>query len=151
MDQEPTAEPSEEQPRRGAIRLIFEYEGDEVRLVSQQRVEMYVPPSDDVDGYEEQGLWGEVRRADEVTLYRRLLSEPMPRAVEVFSNDPEQTILRVPTERPSGTFVVVVPDLDEADHLSLTSSGAPEQADLRGAAVEILRIPLGRRDQGGAP
>jgi hypothetical protein len=150
MYQEPTAEPSREQPRRRAIRLIFEYEGDEVRLVSRQRVEMYVPPSDDVKGYEERGLWGEVRRADGAALYRRALSDPMPRTVEVFSNDPEQTIVRVPIERPSGTFVVVVPDLDEADHLALTSSGAPEHAQLRGAAVEILRVPLGRQDEGGA-
>jgi hypothetical protein len=75
----------------------------------------------------------------------------MPGTVEVFSNDPEETIVRVPTERPSGTFVVVVPDLDDADHLSLTSSGPSEQADLRRAAVEILRIPLRRRDQGDTP
>jgi hypothetical protein len=44
-----------------------------------------------------------------------------------------------------------VPDLDDADHLSLTSSGPSEQADLRRAAVEILRIPLRRRDQGDTP
>lgn len=151
MDQEPAAEPSAEQPQPGAIRLIFEYEGDEVRLVSQQRVEMYVPPSDDIEGEEEQGFRGEVRRADGATLYRRVLSDPMPGTVEVFSNDPEETIVRVPTERPSGTFVVVVPELDDADYLSLTSSGTAEQADPRRAAVEVLRVPLRRRDQGDAP
>jgi hypothetical protein len=144
----------QEQPRsRQAMRLIFTYEGDEIRLVSRQPVEVVIPPTDpvvDVEG--EQGFWVEVRSADETTLYRRILPDPFQRDVEVFSDDPEQSISWVPVAEPRGSFSVLVP-AGEADHVVLFSSAvaearalvAPEEA--AGApAVEVTRFSL--REEG---
>jgi hypothetical protein len=148
--QEPTGPPAQRQGR-GAIRLIFEYDGDEVRLVSRQRVDMFVPPTDELEGYEgRQGVWVEIRGADGSTLHRRVLHDPVRRDVEVFSEDPAQSIMRSPVERPAGTFFVIVPDLAGADHLALMNS-RPGPPGSRAAATEMLRVPLGSDQEGGVP
>jgi hypothetical protein len=136
-----------------AVRLRFAYEGNDVRLVSQQRVEMIVPPADALSGFaSEQGFWVEVRTAQEEVLHRRVMHDPLRQDVEVFSPDPAQSIVRTPVERPSGTFTVLVPDIDEADHVALMSSAAPgiapEMAD-RGPATELARFSLQPRSEGG--
>ena len=127
-----------------AVRLTFTYEGDEVRLVSRQPVEMITPPSDMLSGYEdEQGFWIEVRNDQEETLHRRVMQDPLRRDVEVFLPDPEQSVVRAPVENPMGSFSVVIPDLEEADHVALLSSGAPSAA-ARGVSPEAAaRAPAG--------
>jgi hypothetical protein len=40
------------------MRLTFSYDGDDVKLISQQRTEMVVPASDPVTGFKKQkGFW----------------------------------------------------------------------------------------------
>jgi hypothetical protein len=56
------------------------------------------------------------------------MDDPLRQDVEVFSPDPEQSVARTPVEKPSGIFTVLVPDLEEADHVTLMSSTAPELA-----------------------
>jgi hypothetical protein len=140
----------QEQGRR-AIRFVFEYDGDEVRLVSRQYVEALAPASHSLESQEgQQGFWVELRSADGGALYRQLLHDPMPRDVEVFSDDPEQSIARVPVERPTGVFFVLVPVLEGADHLAVVSSELmPRQ--LHASATELLRVPLAHDDELGAP
>lgn len=53
----PEIEQSPPPPSERAVRLIFEYEDDNVRLVSAQHVEMIVPSSDPVEDYAVQGCW----------------------------------------------------------------------------------------------
>lgn len=143
-----------------AVRLTFTFEGDEVRLVSRQPVEMIAPPTDKLDGYEhEQGFWLEVRTGQDETLHRQVMQDPLRYDVEVFSPDPEQSVFRIPVGERSGSFTVVVPDLSEADHVALLSSGAPTAAARgmtpeaaarapSGPATEFARFPL-RPDRGG--
>src|SRR3712207_91971 len=126
-----------------AVRLTFTYEGDEVRLASRQPVEMIAPPGDELSG-REQGFWVEVRDEKDDTLHRLVMQDPLRRDVEVFSPDPERSVYRAPVEEPSGLFVVVVPDLEEADHVALMSSGAPSSAAARGMSPEAAsRAPAG--------
>jgi hypothetical protein len=146
-----------------ALRLRFTYEGDEVRLASRQPVDMMAPPTDQLSGYEgEQGFWIEVRSDQEETLHRRVMQDPLRQDVEVFSPDPEQSVSRAPVEKVSGSFVVVVPELEEADHVSLMSSGAPSAAarDVSteaaarapaGPATEFARFSLRPEREGGGP
>ena len=149
-EQESTGPPAQQQ-RRGAIRLIFEYDGDEIRLISRQHVDMLVPPTDALEGYEgQQGFWTEVRDTDGNILHRQILHDPIRRDAEVFSDDPAQSITRVPVERPAGVFVVLVPDLDATDHVALMNS-PPGPPGLRAAATESLRVPLRPDEEGGAP
>lgn len=138
-------------PRRpgAAVRLIFSYDGDEVRLLSQQRVEMTLPPGDPLQAPSGvHGFWAEVRGVNGEVLYRWRMPDPLRADTEIFSEDPERTVSRTAIERPQGAFTVVVPDYAEAAELALVSS-RPEDAE-RGpktaaepaAPREITRFPL---------
>jgi hypothetical protein len=140
-----------------AVRLTFSYQGDQVKLLSQQPVEMTVAPSDPLKGYEEQkGFWAELKSDKDKTLYRRVLHNPTRTDAEVFSDDPEQSISREPAPKRTGVFVVVVPDTEKGHEVTLSRSigqpdieaeGAPKgMAAMRslatGPAKEIARFKL---------
>lgn len=138
---------SEQQANSGrsarSVRLIFSYDGEDVRLESRQPVEMLAPPSDPVEGYENQtGFWTEVRDARGSVLHRRILHEPVRRDAEVFSPDPERSIARVPVERPRGVFWVLVPLVPGADHVALMGAPAAGAAAFAPAVVELQRVSL---------
>jgi hypothetical protein len=139
-----------EQP--GAVRLTFAYQGDDVRLISMQPVDAAVPPGDPVTGYQgEQGFWVETRTADGTTLHRRVMPDPFRGDAEVFSDDPRQSLGRVPIESPSGTFSVLVPAPQDADHVALFSSSMARAAGLGPAdavpAAEVARFSLRGEDR----
>jgi hypothetical protein len=142
------------------VRLTFTYEDDEIRLASQQPVEMIAPPTDALYGYEgEQGFWIEVCNGQDETLYRQVMQAPFRQDVEIFSPDPEQSIARIPAEKPSGIFTVLVPDLDGADHVVLMSSAVSGtvsdvalEAEARGLTrptTELARFLLRPSGEGG--
>jgi hypothetical protein len=140
-----------------AVRLTFSYQGEKVKLISQQPVEMTVPPSDSLEGYEQnKGFWAELKSDKDKTLYRRVLHNPTRNDAEVFSDDPEQSISREPTPKRTGVFVVVIPDTGQGHEVTLSrsseqpdieSAGAPKgMAAMRslatGPATEIARFKL---------
>jgi hypothetical protein len=127
---------------RGAVRLTFRYEGDEVRLVSSRRVDKLLPPGEPAAA-ERPGFFAEVRGPDDRILDRRLLHQPVRRDAEVFTGDPERPLARVPVERPAGVFSLLVPDLEEADYVALVERAAPAEPGLAAAApTELIRVPL---------
>jgi hypothetical protein len=135
-------------PRRrpSAVRLIYSYDGDDVRLVSKQRVEAVVPPSDPLEGFEgHKGFWVELRDREGSLLHRQVVHEPIRRDAEVFSDDPEQSIARIPVERPRGAFTVLVPDVEGADHVALVGSPLDETTATT-RAVELHRVDLAGGD-----
>ena len=136
--------PDEEPPPR-AIRLVFEYDGDDVRLVSQARIDKVLPQTDQsADATSYRGTWSEVRDGDGVTLDRRVLVDPMPRDAEVFPEQLGAEISREPLDRPSGVFTLLVPDLEGADHVAVLSN-SPGQAGVRSAEAgpsELVRVDL---------
>jgi len=126
---------------------MFSYDGDDIRLESRELVAMVAPPSDPVDGFENQaGFWTEVRDGQGAVLHRRIMHDPVRRDAEVFSPDPDRSIRRVPDERPSGWFWVVVPVVPGADHVALmgvAASGAAEYAAPGSTPMtEMLRVDL---------
>jgi hypothetical protein len=140
-----------------AVRLTFTYEGDEISLISRQPVEMVVMPTDPISGREvEVGSWVEVRNHQETTLYRRVMPQLFRRDVEVFSPDPQASISRSPQEAATGQFSVIVPELEQADHVVLLSSAGPTRVDVSEAndvagfagAVEVARFALPRNGGG---
>jgi hypothetical protein len=137
---------SAQQPSSGqgarSVRLIFSYDGDDVRMESRQPVEMAAPPSDPVEGsQDETGFWTEVRDAQGTVLHRRIMHDPVRREAEVFSPDPGRSIVRAPIERPQGAFAVLVPLVPEADHVALMSTPAAGTA-VFAPATEIHRVSL---------
>lgn len=110
----PTKPPSVGQPKPApAIRLIFEYDGDQVRLVSQQPVDMAITGAD-LAQVHAAGTFVDARDASDRTVARvhaRGMSEGM---VEVFPEKPGDPILHVKVDRPRGAFTVVLPAPKEA-------------------------------------
>lgn len=131
-----TAKPSK------AIRMILAFEGEQLHLVSQQSVEMVLPASDQLQDFREQtGFWYELRDARDRPLYRRVMHNPMRQDVEVFSDNPEQSLARQPVPNRKGVFVVLVPDTEEGHAVTLSSS--PQRAQpANQPAREIARFAL---------
>jgi len=140
----PTYEPMK------AMRLTFSYDGDNVKLVSQKRTEMKVPPSDPVTAYGKQkGFWAELKNERDKTLYRHVMHNPTRNDAEVFPETPGQSISREPAPKRKGLFVVVVPDTAKGEEVTLFRSSPEEQEPASGLralaskpATEIMRFKL---------
>lgn len=133
-----------------AMRLTFSYDGDDVKLISQQRTEMMVPPSDPLKGYgKHKGFWAELKNERDKTLYRHVMHNPTRNDAEVFPETPGQSISREPAPKRKGVFVVVVPDTNKGEEVTLCRSSPEEQGPARGLlalatkpATEIMRFKL---------
>lgn len=99
--------PDPQDPQRpGALRLIYAYEGDQVRLVSQQRVDVAVPGADLQPVAT--GDVVEVLGAEDQVLARVAARDVAPQTLEVFG-PPGEPITRVDNDQPQGAFTVIVP------------------------------------------
>ncbi len=130
------------QPSRPApytLRLTFAYDQDQIRLIRSQRVEMIAPPSVTPPPQANQaGYWFEVRDSNGNLIYHRVIHDPIRTDLEVFSDDPTQSITRIPNPNPRGEFTLLVPDLPAAN--SFTFHGVPPQAKTPFApSQELLR------------
>ena len=125
-----------------ALRMLFSFDGEHIHLVSQQSVEMLLPPSDPVQGNQGQkGFWYELRDVQDRPLYRRVVLNPMREDVEVFSDDPKQSVARHTVPNRKGVFTVVVPDTEDGHSVTLSSS--PRSIQLaHQPATEIARFVL---------
>lgn len=107
----PEAPPPEGQGS-AAWRLTFTYAGDEITLVSQQRLASVAPPDDSALTLNARaGTWVEVRDANGRGLYRQVLTDPVRAGYEVTPRTPDEVGIHVVPEVPTGAFTVVVPDL----------------------------------------
>ncbi|HET6980049.1 MAG TPA: hypothetical protein VFI24_27195 [Pyrinomonadaceae bacterium] len=133
-----------------AMRLTFSYDGDDVKLLSKQRTDMILPPSDVVKGYGKyKGFWAEVRNGSDKTLYRTVMHNPTKNDAEVFPESPDGDISREPAPKRKGVFVVLVPEIDNGEDVILCRSGSKTRGPASGIhslagepAKEILRLKL---------
>jgi hypothetical protein len=120
-------------------RMTFEYDGDQIKLVSEQHVQMIVPPSQPLEQqpHEVSGFSVLLRNRQEQPVYRFTRTSPIQHDAEVF-NPPgaDDSITRVPVEKPQGAFVVLVPDVPGAKTLELV--GHPPQPNMFGAQPQSL-------------
>jgi hypothetical protein len=134
--------------RPSAVRLIFEYDGDDVRLVFQQRVDVAVTDFT-VAQASPPGHYVEVRTSEGRSLTRVPVLGAFSPSVEVFG-EPGTPITRVEVERSAGSFTVVVPASEVATCVSLlrvepASSVAGEPAPTLGSGqhtTELLNAEL---------
>jgi hypothetical protein len=140
-----------------SVRLIFEYEGDDVRLVMQQPVDVAVTGFDahpDV----RPGHYVEVRDAADTAMSRVPVRDAFHTSSEVFPEQAGQPITRVDVDRPSGAFTVIVPAPEAADHVAMVriaapaadaprrlAAGATEPSPGEPEVVELARFPLDGR------
>lgn len=101
-----------------AVRLIFEFDGDEVRLVSQQPVDVAVPGFD-LAQVPHPGHYVEARNEANEPLSRVSVREAFSTSAEVFPEQPGEPITRIDLPRPQGAFTVIVPAGADATHVSL--------------------------------
>ncbi len=129
-----------EQPK--SIRLTIEYEGTDLRLVSQRRVAMLAPapPRRLTARPDERGCWVELQDDSGELLYRQTLHEPIADSLEVPGAD-GVSLARVPRDRVAGRFFVVVPDVPGAQAVSFV--GPLAQTDESGAQTrELARFEI---------
>lgn len=106
--------------RPAAVRLIFEYEGGQVRLVAQQRVDVVVPGLDlDVSPMPRPGHYVEARNAINEALSRVPVREALSGSAEVFPEEPGSPITRVDVAEPRGAFTVVLPAPETAEQVAV--------------------------------
>ena len=137
--------------RTRSMRLIFEYDGDDVRLVMQQPVDLPAPAAQPA---QQTGHFVETRDTAGRTLARVAAPGAFPDSVEIFPERHGDPITRLPVDRPRGAFTIIVPTPQDADHVRLvrvtTSPGDATQPTPRSLAQpqaamqerEIARFPL---------
>jgi hypothetical protein len=110
-----------------AMRLIFEYEGQQVRLVSQQPVDIAITGFD-IARAQRPGYYIDTRDATGRTLSRVPARDAFSGSTEVFPEQPGEPITRVDVATPRGAFTVVVPVAEGADHVTVVhvTPAAPE-------------------------
>ncbi|MDW4574287.1 hypothetical protein R8Z57_16020 [Microbacterium sp. M3] len=120
----PGSSPGEETPSGpAALRLIYEYEDGDVRLVSQQRVDVAVSGFDLAEAPSVDHV--EVRDVEGTALSRVTVRNALPESLEVFG-EPGEAITRVPDTVRRGAFTVVVPAPEAAARVVLQRPAAPE-------------------------
>jgi hypothetical protein len=142
-----------------ATRLIFEYEGEQVRLVSQHPVEMVVTGHDLVTT-EQPGYYVDTHDTAGLRLARVSARNAFAASAEVFPEKAGGPITRVDVAKPRGAFTVVVPAPDHAHEVSVvkvvpSAAGTPApagkavHAHAGHVAIELGRFALNARPQGG--
>jgi hypothetical protein len=133
---------------RPVRRLTFEYDGDQIKLVSDQTVMMIVPsakpPAAAAPGHAALSLL--LRDEANRPLAAVTHESPLTYDTEVFAPPDEGTLQRVPVDRPKGAFTILVPDHPEARKIELI--GRPLRPDAHGQPPQSLgTFPL--RPSGG--
>ena len=100
--------------RQRALRLIFEQRGDELKLVSTQRLNMVVPPPQAlVPKGDTRGSWFELRDGEDRPVYRRTIDNPQ-QGLEVVADGPGDALRRIDDDKGVRAFFAIVPDIDGA-------------------------------------
>jgi hypothetical protein len=141
-----------------AVRLIFEYEGEAVRLISQQPVEMVISDTDTSVADRPADFVAhfiDLRDVANKTLARVAARGAFATSAEVFPERPGDPITRVDIAVPKGAFTVVIPVTDKADHVTLVkvAPGAEAAAGPEGLrraqliTTDVASFPLSGRAQ----
>jgi hypothetical protein len=121
-----------------SIRLIFEYEGNDVRLVAQQPVDVAVTGFD-LSRTNRPGHYVETRDDAGAALARVPVHEAFTESTEVFPEDPSEPITRVDAPA-QGAFTVVVPASPAAQRVAVVRlEPAPGIAAVLGAPLESVQ------------
>lgn len=100
--------------------MTFTYQGPNFRLISQQRVEKVLPPSNLLDTKKgKSGFWFEFTDSEQNILYQKSIINLIQTDTEIFSNELKESIMRQKGPQIEGTFSILIPDLPEAKTFSL--------------------------------
>lgn len=125
-----------------SLRLTFRFEGGAITLVDRQEVDVAAPPSENLERHQPErrsGFWVELQARDGRTLYRGVIRHPIRASAEVVAEEGGFTNQVSVAER--GAFSLLVPNLPEADDLTLYSSPI-DRPHLPEPATELMRVPV---------
>lgn len=106
-----------------SIRFTFAYDEAGIRLIDRTSRMKPPPPSDRLDApLRPDTIVAELRIASGAVLYRKLLRDPIPQDVEVFSPDASSRRLAMAPAR--GSFSVVVPSVRRAEEVVIEAGPA---------------------------
>jgi hypothetical protein len=128
-----------------ATRFIFEYDGDQIRLVAQKDVDIEIP-APPAPAAAAPGHYVDARDAGEQTLARVAAPGAFADSAEVFPEQHAEPITRIDVPR-RGAFTVTLPALDDADHLTVVRIGGrvargAEAAPQAARATDLASFPL---------
>lgn len=150
MTQESGAQESGGSGQAHAVRFIFEYEDDDVRLVSQQWVDVAVTGFDlAARPAMAPGNYVEMRAADGEALADVPVREDMGRSMEVFPEEPGAPITRTEMPHARGAFTVVAPAPEGVSEIAVVRVAPTRELPERGAEApppEAGAAPAGARD-----
>ncbi len=133
----PNPAASPRSPRR-VLRLTFAYDGEAITLVEQHFVEMTVPPSHPLAGYEgHAGFWFEVRDRAGTPVYRRILHNPIPAYHEVHA--PGASPRHIAAAEQRGVFEILVPASWAGATLLVFATPQPQATPIGKIAAERAR------------
>lgn len=142
MDKSNQGEATGREPRNQALRLLFEYKGNEITLISQERVSMLPPPPHPLTPrQDERGFWLVLSDGDGRPLYRRVMDNPIREDLEVITDDDDQPLARLRVKTRSGRFFVVVPYIGAARSIALFGESTRTRAKAQ-ATSELRRFDL---------
>jgi hypothetical protein len=104
----------------GALRLTFAYEGRSIELRDVEPVDTVAPaPPPSENGVA--GFAVELLADDGELLFRRMLQDPLGESVELPTGDRDKArpFERATVEKPSGTFIVMVPAVEGRAQVAL--------------------------------
>lgn len=119
-----------------AFRLIFEAQGNEIRLVRRERVDMLAPATTTDPAERRAGIYAEVLNDRKETLYQTNLSPQLDAGVEVFA--PSGEVQRVDAPERRRIVMVVVPETPEAESLVVVKRASPFAASERVVNAESV-------------
>lgn len=129
-----------------AIRLIFEFDGDRVRVVQQTPVDMAAAALP-LSSPDQPGVFVDVRDASSRTLARVNAPNALSSSIEAFPEGHDQQFSRSDVAKPSGAFTVIVPMPAGADHVTIvrvaTNGGGASTTGLR--TIDLVSFPLNPR------
>ena len=124
-----------------SMRLIFQYEGDQVRLVTQQPVDVSITGVD-LTHTQREGYYVYTSDASGRVLARVLARGAFQHGVEVFPERAGEPITRMDVDRPRGAFTVIVPVPQNADHVRVMHV-VPALSNVSQPAARVTSQPVG--------
>lgn len=127
-----------------AVRLVLAYDDEGLRLAAATPRAKRAPASGPISVEPAaNAITVDVRRKGGVTVYRRVLSEPIAQSVEVFDAPRPRRLATVPRR---GAFAVVVPAVNERTQVVVEAG--PDAMPRQSAFQAAVRTGSGRRELG---
>jgi len=123
-------------------RLTFSYSGDKIQLVSKRTFNKIPPASDRLLSKEDEiGYWFEVKNAKNITLFRRVIQNPIRQFAEIRSDNANRPFTWERVSTPTGVFVIQFPEIEKATEVVLFGAFPKDNGKEIGMRV-IMRYSL---------